>query len=123
MDEKKILVVDDSVVNLKMAGKIIKSRAGWKPVLVPSGHRALLYLQENRADLILLDVMMPDMDGFQFLTALQSENQLAGIPVVMLTGDDDVEIRERSQLAGARDFLHKPFEIQQLLDTIAKYVD
>ena len=123
MDEKKILVVDDSVVNLKMAGKIIKSRAGWKPVLVPSGHRGLLYLQENRADLILLDVMMPDMDGFQFLAALQSEDQLAGIPVVMLTGDDDVEIRERSQLAGAKGFLHKPFEIQQLLDTIAKYVD
>lgn len=123
MKEKKILVVDDSAVNLKLAGKIIKSQEGWKPILVPSGQRALKYLEENQANLILLDVMMPEMDGFQLLQILQGDERLAKIPVVMLTGDEDAETKEQGRQAGIKAMLHKPFDISHLLDTITKYID
>ena len=121
MEEKKILVVDDSAVNLKLAGKIIKSQEGWKPILVPSGQRALKYLEENQANLILLDVMMPEMDGFQLLQILQVDERLS--KMVMLTGDEDAETKEQGRQAGIKAMLHKPFDISHLLDTITKYMD
>lgn len=122
MEEKKILVVDDSSVNLKLAGKIIKAHAGWHPVLVPSAQRALKYLQEHMADLLLLDVMMPDMDGLELLKILKSDARLAAIPVVMLTGDEDEEIKAASLQNGAEELISKPFDAMGLQEAIARYI-
>lgn len=122
MEEKKILVVDDSSVNLKLAGKIIKAHAGWHPVLVLSAQRALKYLQEHMADLLLLDVMMPDMDGLELLKVLKSDARLAAIPVVMLTGDEDEETKAASLQNGAEELISKPFDAMGLQEAIARYI-
>ena len=68
---KKILVVDDNVVNLKFVDKMLKINEDYKPVLVPSGSKALQFLSKNVPDLILLDILMPDMDGFETYRAVR----------------------------------------------------
>ena len=68
---KKILVVDDNVVNLKFVDKMLKSNEEYKPVLVPSGSKALQFLSKNVPDLILLDILMPEMDGYQVLEEIR----------------------------------------------------
>ena len=122
MAMKKILVVDDSVINLKMAEKVLKLNEDYKPVLVPSGSRAMKFLSANVPDMILLDVLMPEMDGFAVLAAIQEKPELANVPVVFLTADEDPETAARSKAAGVKAFIKKPFAKQDLLDAVAKYL-
>ncbi len=101
MEEKKILVVDDNTANLTMANKIL-SAAGMRASCVRSGERAIRFLQGNRPDLILLDIHMPEMDGFETLAAIRGNSEAqtdfpglpeaSKIPVIFLTADDDSEI-------------------------------
>ncbi len=121
MDMKKILVVDDSAINLKMADKVLKEIEEYKPVLVPSGERAFKFLEKNRPDLILLDIMMPEMDGFEVLERLRADQAAKDIPVVFLTADEEPETRERAEAAGVQDIVMKPFKKEELLSVVAKY--
>ena len=122
MAMKKILVVDDSVINLKMAEKVLKLNEDYKPVLFPSGSRAMKFLSANVPDMILLDVLMPEMDGFAVLAAIQEKPELANVPVVFLTADEDPETAARAKAAGVKAFIKKPFAKQDLLDAVAKYL-
>ena len=122
MAMKKILVVDDSVINLKMAEKVLKLNEDYKPVLVPSGSRAMKFLSANVPDMILLGVLMPEMDGFAVLAAIQEKPELANVPVVFLTADEDPETAARAKAAGVKAFIKKPFAKQDLLDAVAKYL-
>ena len=121
MDMKKILVVDDSAINLKMADKVLKENESYKPVLVPSGERAFKFLEKNRPDLILLDIMMPEMDGFEVLERLRADEAAKDIPVVFLTADEEPETRARAEAAGVQDIVGKPFKKEELLSVVAKY--
>lgn len=121
MDMKKILVVDDSAINLKMADKVLKEIEEYKPVLVPSGERAFKFLEKNRPDLILLDIMMPEMDGFEVLERLRADEAAKDIPVVFLTADEEPETRARAEAAGVQDIVGKPFKKEELLSVVAKY--
>ncbi len=115
MEEKWILVIDDDAANLKMANTIL-STAGMRVSCVKSGEMAVKFLQANKPDLILLDVHMPKMDGFETLAAIRethgSKADPAGtsdIPVIFLTADDDNDTETRGLQAGAMDFIRKPF--------------
>ncbi len=122
MDMKKILVVDDSAINLKMADRVLKEREDCRPVLVPSGERAFKFLEKNRPELILLDIMMPEMDGFEVLEKLREKPDTADIPVVFLTADDEPATRERAEAAGVKDIVMKPFDKAELLEVVASYI-
>ena len=84
---KKILVVDDNVVNLKFVDKMLKSNEEYKPVLVPSGSKALQFLSKNVPDLILLDILMPEMDGYQMLEVIIKMTGVAEVPVLYFTAE------------------------------------
>lgn len=103
-----ILVVDDDTSNLKIANHIL-SREKMRVSCLKSGEDAINFLQENRPDLILLDVHMPGMDGFETLAAIQKNRATADIPVIFLTADDDSDTETRGLQAGAMDFIKKPF--------------
>lgn len=123
MDTKKILVVDDDVINLKMAERALKGGSAYKAVLVPSGEHALKFLEKNTPDLILLDIMMPDMDGFEVLKRLREKPEASGVPVVFLTADEEPATRERAMAVGVQDLVLKPFNREELLAVIAGYLD
>ena len=99
---KKILVVDDNTINLKLADKILKENPDYKPVMVPSGARALQFLSKNVPDMILLDIMMPDMDGFETLTKIRADERLKEVPVLFLTADTEPETADKVKAAGIK---------------------
>ena len=117
---KKILVVDDSIVNLKMAEKVLHNQEDYKAILIPSGERALKFLSANVPDLILLDIMMPEMDGFEVLAQIKQNQALAQVPVAFLTADDTEETLAKAHSVGIDQLIHKPFDQQQLLTLVKK---
>lgn len=119
---KKILVVDDNTINLKLADKILKEVPDYKPVMVPSGARALQFLSKNVPSMILLDIMMPDMDGFQTLEEIRKNPALADVPVIFLTADTEAETVDKAKEVGAKGLITKPFKKDVLLDLVEKYM-
>ena len=103
-----VVVVDDDVTNLKMAGHIL-SKNNMRVTALKSGQALLDYLKENTPDLILLDIMMPDMDGFGTMSRLRSEYGNKDIPVIFLTADENEESETKGLALGAMDFIKKPF--------------
>lgn len=117
-----ILVVDDDTANLKMAGFIL-GKAQMRASCLKSGMDAVRFLQENRPDLILLDIHMPEMDGFETILAIRKNEAIADIPVIFLTADDDSETEKKGLEAGAVDFIKKPFVPEVLLLRVRHTID
>lgn len=117
-----ILVVDDDTSNLKMASYILGG-AQMRVSCLKAGGDAVRFLQENRPDLILLDVHMPGMDGFQTMQAIRENETAADIPVIFLTADDDSDTEKRGLELGAQDFIKKPFVPEVLLLRVRHTID
>ncbi len=117
-----VLVVDDDPSNLRMASHILSGQQ-MRVSCLKSGNDALKFLQENRPDLILLDIHMPGMDGYETLHAVQGDPHTAGIPVIFLTADDDSGAEARGLQAGAMDFIKKPFVPEVLLLRVRHTID
>lgn len=117
-----ILVVDDDTSNLKMASRIL-SRENMRVSSLKSGEDTIKFLQENRPDIILLDVHMPGMDGFETLAAIRENKATADIPVIFLTADDDSNTEKKGLEAGAIDFIKKPFVPEVLLLRVRHTID
>lgn len=107
LEKQCILVVDDDVMNLKVAEHILK--AFCDVVCVKSGEEAIATLADKLPDLILLDLHMPQMNGFEVLERLQTDVEWKEIPVIFLTADEDRETEIKGFQAGAIDFITKPF--------------
>ena len=103
-----ILIVDDEAMSLRMASHILSAEKSLVSCL-RSGEDALKFLQDNRPDLILLDIRMPGMDGFATMAAIKGNKATADIPVIFLTGNDDSEMETKGLEMGAMDFIRKPF--------------
>ena len=118
---KWIIVVDDDTANLKMAGHIL-SKNNMRVTALKSGSAFLEYVNENgMPDLVLLDIKMPVMDGFETLGKLRQLEQLKGLmktPVIFLTADEDVDTETRGFEVGVADFIRKPFNPDVLLRRI-----
>lgn len=117
-----ILVVDDDTSNLRMASRILSAEQ-MRVSCLKSGEDALTFLHGNRPDLILLDVHMPGMDGFETLASIRSDHEIADIPVIFLTADDDSNTETRGLEAGAKDFIKKPFVPEVLLLRVRHTID
>ncbi|MEN9573441.1 MAG: hypothetical protein RL514_1296 [Verrucomicrobiota bacterium] len=104
-----ILVVDDLESNRALLTRRL-SREGFTVALAESGRRALDMLGRHTFDLVLLDIMMPEMDGHQVLTAMKADFALRHLPVIMISGLDDVDTLVRCIEGGADDYLTKPFD-------------
>lgn len=90
-------------------------------VTASNGEQGLQYAQRHRVDLILLDLMMPKMDGFDVLLRLKASASTIGIPVVILTAKSDSQSILQSQALLARDYLVKPFDLEVLVRTVIRY--
>jgi len=116
---EKILIVDDDLDTLKLVGMMLQRR-GYSIVAAINGTQALSKAASDRPDLILLDVMMPFVDGVEVLRRLKESDELKHIPVIMLTArtsDNDFSIGFD---IGAADYVEKPFSIVKLVTRIHK---
>jgi putative two-component system response regulator len=105
---KCVLVVDDSPENIAVATSIL--RDSYRTKVAPNGFRALLLAKgDDQPDLILLDVVMPDMDGYEVCRQLKADPETMDIPVIFLTAQTSVEEEMRGFELGAVDYIHKPF--------------
>jgi len=118
---KTIFVVDDSDTNLSMAEAVLDDH--YRVMTMPSAQKMFALLEKVTPDLILLDIEMPVMDGFQALKKLKSESLWIGIPVMFLTGRNDAEVEARGFEMGAVDFIIKPFSAPVLLNRIKTHLD
>jgi putative two-component system response regulator len=104
--QPKILVVDDAPENLMIMESILSK--DYSLTLLNDAKEALDYAFANPPDLILLDVMMPKIDGFEFCRQLKANTKLSDVPVIFITSKTDIEDEERGFSVGASDFIHKP---------------
>ncbi|MDD1777293.1 MAG: response regulator [Candidatus Helarchaeota archaeon] len=116
---KKILVVDDEPDLLKVVTFRLK-KIGYDIIEATDGQKAIALIQEHRPDLILLDLRLPVIDGWEVCRRVKSDDQLKHIPIVLLTAS--AHNLEMTKELKAEDFLVKPFEPEELLAIIKKYI-
>lgn len=112
--QTQILIVDDDPHTLDILSRWL-AREGYLTVRADSGITCLERLAQERVDVIVLDVMMPDMDGLQVCERLRTHDTWRDIPVMLLTAKDDIETRARGMTLGVSEYLTKPVNKQELL--------
>jgi chemosensory pili system protein ChpA (sensor histidine kinase/response regulator) len=113
----EIMVVDDSVSIRQVVSRLLESQ-GWKVKTAKDGIDALEKLRESRPDLIVLDIEMPRMNGYEFLGALKAQSGFEDIPVVMLTSRTAAKHRKKAEDLGAKGFVVKPYNDQEFIRLI-----
>ena len=113
-NHEKILVVDDIPVNIQLLHKQLTA-SGFEVVNARNGEEALKQVEQEKPDLVLLDVMMPKLDGFETCKLLKSNEKTEYIPIIMVTALNEIEDKIKGIEAGADDFITKPFNKHELL--------
>ena len=119
--QKTVFVVDDNDTNLSVAKEALKEQ--YRVMTLPSAAKMFALIQKVRPDMILLDIEMPDMDGFEALNQLKENASHASIPVIFLTSMTDPEIEAKGFQLGVVDFINKPFSEPVLLNRIKTHLD
>jgi chemosensory pili system protein ChpA (sensor histidine kinase/response regulator) len=112
-----IMVVDDSITVRKVTARLLK-RQGMEVLMAKDGVDAVAQLQEQIPDLMLLDVEMPRMDGYELATQVRNDPQLKHIPIIMITSRTGIKHRDRAEKIGINRYLGKPFNEAELLENI-----
>jgi len=108
-----ILIVDDNEINRNLLNDLVVA-LGHTPILAEDGFTALKYVQEQSFDLILLDIIMPEIDGYEVLTQIKKNFSLRHIPIIMISAIDEMEMVVQCIKMGADDYLIKPFNFTLL---------
>ena len=109
---KKVILVDDNPINLKLARNTLMGK--YDVFTVPSAEKLFQFLEKNLPDIILLDVLMPEMDGYDAIRVLKKDPRTADIPVVFLTSKSETVSELEGFTLGAVDYITKPFSPQLL---------
>ncbi len=120
--DASILVVDDTPENLRLLVRTLSS-AGYRVRAAPGGELALRMARAEPPDLIMLDVDMPGMNGFEVCEALAAEPELGRVPVLFISALSDSNSKVRAFRAGGRDFVTKPFSVEEVLARVATHID
>lgn len=118
---KKILIVDDETELLKAISIRLKA-SGYEVLTAQDGQEGLEKARNSNPDLIILDVLMPRLDGYEVCRLLKFDEKHSLIPVIMLTAKTQEVDKAMGKKVGANDYLTKPFETQDLIDKIKKYL-
>jgi DNA-binding response OmpR family regulator len=115
------LVVDDDRLLLRLV-ELNLSKLGIKVILADNGQEALRLAQKERPDVILLDIMMPRMDGYEVIRQLKASEETSAIPVIMLTAKSNMIDRSRCREMGAVGYITKPFRLEELRNTVIRII-
>lgn len=116
---KKILIVDDSITNNMLCEAIFEENDYFVDT-AEDGITALEKIQRNKPDLVILDIMMPDVNGFSVLEEIKSKPETQNIEVIMVSAKNDLQSIEKAKSIGAIDYLTKPLESDTLLNSVKK---
>ena len=120
MEQPLILLVDDNSKNLQVLGNFLEDH--YNTAIAKNGYKALEFVERERPDLILLDIMMPDMDGFEVCMKLQASPQTKDIPIIFLTAKTETEDVVKGFELGAKDYVTKPFRKEELLARVKTHL-
>ena len=112
---KRVLIVDDDVRNVFALASVLESR-GMEVLFAETGADALRILEDDpNVDLVVMDIMMPELDGYETIARIRAQRQFEGLPIISLTAKAMKGDREKSIAAGASDYITKPADTDQLL--------
>lgn len=117
-----VMVVDDSVTVRKVTSRLLE-RHGMSVLTAKDGVDAMALLEEHRPDVLLLDIEMPRMDGFEVATRIRRDERLKDLPIIMITSRTGQKHRDRAMAIGVNDYLGKPYQESVLLQSIARWSD
>jgi signal transduction histidine kinase len=118
---ESILIVDDNPANLRLLSEMLKEQ-GYRVRVANGGLRAINAVQANRPDLILLDILMPDMDGYEVCTRLMADERSSKIPIIFLSALDSVEDKVKAFTTGGVDYITKPFQSAEVLARVETHL-
>ena len=117
--QKKILLIDDDLDLLEVIKTILETN-DYGVVTASDGERGLEKAKSEKPDLILLDILMPKMDGYTFMRRMKTNEAIRDIPVIVVSGK--TKMKDLFKIEGVRDYLVKPYDSEQLLGLIKKYL-
>jgi len=120
--KKKILVVDDNASILELETNLLKL-LGYEPVSATSGLQALKVLAQESPDLALLDITLPDMDGFKICQQIKNRPTTSHVPVFLVSAKKSAEDVALAEKAGADEYVSKPFKTAEMAQLISHYLD
>ena len=118
---KKILVVEDSATQRKMICKML-IQSGYRILEAKDGYEALSIVEHERPDLILLDIVMPGIDGYKVMSLIKDIPNMGNVPIIMLTSRGKLIDKMRGKVSGTNEYLTKPFKREELIEKIDKYL-
>lgn len=113
----KILIVDDEITITELMKSLVKMD-GHEPIIVNDSLQAMEVARSVDPDLITLDLMMPGLNGFELCELLHNDPDFSDTPIIIISAKDDPQSREKALAAGAREYMIKPFDIDEFLDRI-----
>lgn len=119
---KKILVVDDEPMVIRMVTDALTAR-GFTVISAPNGYEGLIAARGEKPDLILLDVVMPDLDGHEVLARLRKDERTKAIPVIHLSAVGDFDKQLKAMEDGSADYITKPIKPAELADRVEAFLD
>ncbi len=122
LQDSKILLVEDNEINRQLATEVL-TRHHVQVDTAKDGKEALRRLHTDKYDLVLMDIQMPVMDGYEATTSIRKQLGLVDLPVIALTASSSSTVREKCMQAGMDDYLTKPIDINQLLEMIDKFIN
>ncbi|MBD3878201.1 MAG: response regulator [Quinella sp. 1Q5] len=120
MSKKKILVIDDDEMNLQIAKMILERKLPCEVLCADNGIDGLEILRNQRVNLVLLDIMMPDFDGIETLQEIRDDETIKNVPVMMLTASGDIENIQKVGELNVKDYIKKPFMPADLIKRVEK---
>lgn len=120
---KTVLLIDDEEYICQIVETCVEMFSDWQPVTVPCCEEGLAAVENIRPDVILLDMIMPNMDGFTFLKTLQAQPEFADIPVVLLTSRVDLTESQKVAELGVTGAIAKPFNPVQIVSQLKRILD
>jgi len=117
-----VMIVDDSITVRKVTSRLLE-RKGMRVITAKDGIDAVEVLQDQIPDLMLLDVEMPRMDGYELATQVRNDERIKGLPIIMITSRTGAKHRERAEKIGVNRYLGKPYQEQELLENIEQLLE
>lgn len=119
--QETVFVIDDNNMSLMMAKEALKEQ--YRVITMQSAEIMFGVIEKRTPDIILLDILMPEIDGFEAAQRLRDNSALANIPIIFLTSTIDDSIKERSSQLGALDLILKPFTKPDLIEKVSKHLN
>src|SRR3984885_12461870 len=121
--KRKVLLVDDDVELVELMTKVLEEDGRFEVKIATTGFDAGMLVKEYRPDLLVLDVMLPDINGKEVCQRVRADNTMEEVRILCISGMIEEDKIQDLRLAGADDFMHKPFDAEQLIERMCKIVE